>query len=69
MASFLAALSCGIDAGIDWGIYLGLVKENFLHDLAAFVTSKFAIKPGKAFFLQTWEEGVALPYTSSYIYT
>ena len=59
------ALSCGIDAGI----YLGLVKENFLHDSSGFVPSKLAIKTSKAFFLQTGEGGIVLERTLLYIYT
>ena len=32
------------------GIYLGLIKENFLRDCAAIVPSKLAARHGKAFF-------------------
>tara|TARA_R100000988_G_scaffold50752_1_gene24930 strand:- start:28 stop:225 length:198 start_codon:yes stop_codon:yes gene_type:complete len=50
-------------------IYPSLVKENLLHDLAAFVTSKLAIEASKAIFLQTGVGGVSLLSTVLYIYT
>ena len=51
------------------GIYLGLIKENFLRDLAAFVTSKLAIETSQSIFLKAWVGGVSLSQALLYIYT
>tara|TARA_R100001230_G_C5610693_1_gene122334 strand:- start:62 stop:268 length:207 start_codon:yes stop_codon:yes gene_type:complete len=68
----MASLPGGFAGRSACRIYLGLVKENFLHERAGqcrAIAGKLAMQPGKTFFLQTWVGGVALPYTSSYIYT
>ena len=50
MASFTGGLVLQCVNRNYQGIYPSLIKENFLHDLAAFVTSKLAMRPSKAFF-------------------
>ena len=52
-----------------WGIYPSPAKENLLHDLAAFVTSKLAIETSKATFLkQGWRGSVCCALCCIYIH-
>jgi hypothetical protein len=46
----MASFTGGLALQCSNGIYLGLVKENFLHDCAAIVPSKLAARRGKAIF-------------------
>ena len=46
----MAALQLAFLCGIDGGIYLGLVKENFLHDCAAIVLASLQSRLAKQIF-------------------
>jgi len=69
MASFTGGLAGQCACRNYRGIYLSLVKENLLHDLAAFVTSKLAIETSKATFLkQGWRGSVCCALCCIYIH-
>ena len=57
MASFLSGLVLQCACMNYWGIYLGLAKENFLHDLAAIVLASLQSRPGKAIFFASMGGG------------
>ena len=69
LTDYMASFPSGLARQCACRIYPNLVKENFLHDLAAFVTSKLAIETSKATFCKHGRGGsVCCKLCCSYIH-